>query len=55
MPWPPLESAQYGLGENPRRNLAALIDFVYRYGAMQRPVPPEELFIPASLAEASSP
>lgn len=35
---------KYGLGENQRRNLTALLDFLFRLGALERPVEPEELF-----------
>lgn len=36
----------YGLGANPRRNLAAFIDFLYRLGAIERFVEREALFVP---------
>lgn len=34
----------YGLSSNPRRNLEAFIDFLYRLGAIERYVEPEALF-----------
>jgi 4,5-dihydroxyphthalate decarboxylase len=39
---------RYGLGENPRRNLAALLDLLARLGALERAVEPEELFVPST-------
>jgi 4,5-dihydroxyphthalate decarboxylase len=40
---------QYGLGENQRKNVAAFIGFLYRLGAIEKAVPPEEIFYPSSL------
>jgi 4,5-dihydroxyphthalate decarboxylase len=40
---------RYGLGANERKNLAAFIDFLYRLGAIEKAVAPEELFYPSSL------
>ncbi len=35
----------YGLGDNQRRNLDAVLDLFYRMGAIDRPVEPDELFV----------
>jgi 4,5-dihydroxyphthalate decarboxylase len=40
----------HGLGDNARQNLDVFIDLLYRLGGIERPVPPEELFAPASRA-----
>jgi 4,5-dihydroxyphthalate decarboxylase len=37
----------YGLTPDARTNLAAFLDFLYRMGAIGKPVPPEELFEPS--------
>lgn len=39
---------RYGLRENPRRNLAALLDLLARLGALERCIEPEELFVPST-------
>jgi hypothetical protein len=39
----------YGLGANQRANVAAFIDFLYRMGATEQSIPPEEIFYPSSL------
>lgn len=39
---------RYGLGENPRRNLAALLDLFARLGALERAIAPAELFVPST-------
>jgi 4,5-dihydroxyphthalate decarboxylase len=39
----------YGLGENQRANVTAFIDFLYRMGAIERPLPAEDIFYPSSL------
>ena len=36
---------QYGLTATNRANLAALLDFFYRLGALERVLEPEELFV----------
>ena len=36
---------QYGLTPYNRANLAALLDFLYRLGSLERVLEPEELFI----------
>jgi ABC-type nitrate/sulfonate/bicarbonate transport system substrate-binding protein len=41
---------QYGLGENQRKNIGAFTDFLYRMGAMERSLAPEELFVPSTLS-----
>ena len=38
---------QYGLAPN-RKNLAAFLDFLYRLGALERSIPPEDLFVPSA-------
>ena len=40
---------QFGLGDEQRHNLAALLDFEYRLGAIGGPVRPEELFISSTV------
>lgn len=40
---------QYGLSPNARANLAAFLDFLYRLGATERPLAPEELLVPSAL------
>jgi hypothetical protein len=37
----------FGLTPDARTNLAAFLDFLYRMGAIGKPVPPEELFEPS--------
>ncbi len=37
----------YGLSPDARTNLAAFLDFLYRMGAIGKPLPPEELFEPS--------
>ena len=39
---------RYGLGENARRNLAALLDLLARLGALEHTIEPEELFVPCT-------
>jgi hypothetical protein len=39
---------RYGLRENPRRNLAALLDLLARLGALERYIEPEKLFVPST-------
>ncbi len=39
----------YGVTENARKNLTAFTDFLYRLGAIERALPPEELFYTSSL------
>ncbi len=39
----------YGLSDNARRNVAALLDLLARLGAVGRTVEPEELFVPSTL------
>lgn len=41
---------QYGLTPKNRKNIAAFIDFLYRLGALERPLAPEQLFAPSSLS-----
>lgn len=40
---------RYGLSPNARHNLATFIDFLYRMGALERPLDPTELFVPETL------
>jgi 4,5-dihydroxyphthalate decarboxylase len=37
----------YGLSDNARKNLDAFIDLLYRLGAIEQPMAPEELFVPS--------
>jgi len=39
---------RYGFGENPRHNLAALLNLLARLGALERTLDPEELFVPGT-------
>jgi len=40
---------RYGLTDNARRNVAALLDLLTRMGALGRAMEPEELFVPSTL------
>ena len=40
---------RYGLGENARRNVAALLDLLTRLGVLGRAIEPEELFVTSTL------
>jgi hypothetical protein len=37
---------RYGLGENARKNLGSFIDILYRLGAIERTIAPDDLFVP---------
>lgn len=40
----------HGLSANARKNIDTFIDFLYRLGALERPIPAEELFAPTGAA-----
>lgn len=42
---------RYGLGANQRHNLSVFIDFLYRLGAFDTRIDPEDLFIPSTRGE----